>query len=176
MFGWLLGGRATKEERRTAAIRCATRDSALKQCVVANSKETCDRLAQDLDLCKVRHVRRHVRCRCRTRARARARPTRASRRRRRVAPAGVPIVGTPTFSKTPRAIFSCAISSRQRHRLNSRRFPHVIPQGRVACPDAAAEFSRCAHLVVNHTGKQADIPDCSKQLRKMRACLRRKRV
>ena len=26
---------------------------------------------------------------------------------------------------------------------------------------------RCAHLVVNHTGKQADIPDCSKQLRKM---------
>mmetsp|Transcript_3379 Transcript_3379/g.13436 ORF Transcript_3379/g.13436 Transcript_3379/m.13436 type:complete len:101 (-) Transcript_3379:256-558(-) len=100
MFGWLLGGRATNEERRTAAIRCATRDSALKQCVVANSKETCDRLAQDLDLCK----------------------------------------------------------------------------GRVACPDAAAEFSRCAHLVVNHTGKQADIPDCSKQLRKMRACLRRKRV
>lgn len=85
MLGWLLGGRATKEERRTAAIRCATRDSALKQCVVANSKETCDRLAQDLDLCKVRLVG-NVRCRYRTRARARARPTRASRRRRRVAP------------------------------------------------------------------------------------------
>lgn len=100
MLGWLLGGRATKEERRTAAIRCATRDSALKQCVVANSKETCDRLAQDLDLCKVRLVG-NVRSRYRTRARARARPTRASRRRRRVAPAGVPILGTPTFSKTP---------------------------------------------------------------------------
>ena len=98
MLGWLLGGRATKEERRTAAIRCATRDSALKQCVVANSKETCDRLAQDLDLCKVRLVG-NVRCRYRTRARARARPTRASRRRRRVAPAGVPFLGTPSFSK-----------------------------------------------------------------------------
>ena len=35
----------------------------------------------------------------------------------------------------------------------------------MVCPDAAAEFSRCAHLVVNHTGKQADVPDCSKQLR-----------
>ena len=100
MLGWLLGGRATKEERRTAAIRCATRDSALKQCVVANSKETCDRLAQDLDLCKVRSVG-NVRCRYRTRARARARPTRASRRRRRVAPAGVPFLGTPSFSKAP---------------------------------------------------------------------------
>jgi hypothetical protein len=44
------------------------------------------------------------------------------------------------------------------------------------CPDAAAEFSRCAHLVINHTGKEADTPDCSKQLQKMRACLRRKRV
>ena len=96
MLGWLLGGRATKEERRTAAIRCATRDSALKQCVVANSKETCDRLAQDLDLCKVRLVG-NVRCRYRTRARARARPTRASRRRR-VAPAGLPIVGTTARS------------------------------------------------------------------------------
>ena len=101
MLGWLLGGRATKEERRTAAIRCATRDSALKQCVVANSKETCDRLAQDLDLCKVRLVG-NVRCRYRTRARARARPTRASRRRR-VAPAGLPIVGTPSFQKSARS-------------------------------------------------------------------------
>ena len=47
----------------------------------------------------------------------------SSRRARRRA-----VVGTPTFSKKPRAIFSCAISSRQRHRLNSRRFPHAIPQ------------------------------------------------
>ena len=109
MLGWLLGGRATKEERRTAAIRCATRDSALKQCVVANSKETCDRLAQDLDLCKVRSVG-NVRCRYRTRARARARPTRASRRRRRVAPAGVPFLGTPSFSKAPPPLLSAARS------------------------------------------------------------------
>ena len=173
MLGWLLGGRATKEERRTAAIRCATRDSALKQCVVANSKETCDRLAQDLDLCKVRLVG-NVRCRYRTRARARARPTRASRRRR-VAPAGLPLLAPHHFKKA-RDLVTCAISSRQHDRLNSLCFPHAIPQGRVVCPDAAAEFSRCAHLVVNHTGKQADVPDCSRQLRKMRACLRRERV
>ena len=174
MLGWLLGGRATKEERRTAAIRCATRDSALKQCVVANSKETCDRLAQDLDLCKVRLVG-NVRCRYRTRARARARPTRASRRRRRVAPRACRLLAPHHFKKA-RDLVTCAISSRQHDRLNSLCFPHAIPQGRVVCPDAAAEFSRCAHLVVNHTGKQADVPDCSRQLRKMRACLRRKRV
>ena len=57
MLGWLLGGRATLEERRTAGSKCATRASALRQCVGANSEETCDRLAQDLDLCKVRIAR-----------------------------------------------------------------------------------------------------------------------
>ena len=57
MLGWLLGGRATPEERRTAGSKCATRASALRQCVGANSEETCDRLAQDLDLCKVRIAR-----------------------------------------------------------------------------------------------------------------------
>ena len=96
----------------------------------------------------------------------------SSRRARRRAVSWHPII----FKSAPPLFVSCAISSRQHDRLNSRYFPHVIPQGRVVCPDAAAEFSRCAHLVVNHTGKQADVPDCSRQLRKMRACLRRERV
>ena len=173
MLGWLLGGRATKEERRTAAIRCATRDSALKQCVVANSKETCDRLAQDLDLCKVRLVGTFGADIGLAHALERVRP--APRAVVASRPPACRLLAPHHFKKA-RDLVTCAISSRPHDRLNSLCFPHAILQGRVVCPDAAAEFSRCAHLVVNHTGKQADVPDCSRQLRKMRACLRRERV
>ena len=177
MLGWLLGGRATPEERRIAGSKCATRASALRQCVGANSEETCDRLAQDLDLCKVRIVRSEpdvalvgvsspvaiAQAPCTVVVTSRA-----------------PIVISAHDGWAPR--FCIFKSAPPRSRPRSPRLTRLtisrtsIPQGRVVCPDAAAEFSRCAHLVINHTGKEADTPDCSKQLRKMRACLRRKRV
>ena len=47
-------------------------------------------------------------------------------------------------------------------------------KGRVVCPDAAAAFSRCTHLVINHTGTKAETPDCSRALRKLRRCLKGK--
>lgn len=46
----------------------------------------------------------------------------------------------------------------------------------MVCPEAAAAFSRCTHLVVNHTGTVADTPDCTKALSAMRKCLKSKRV
>lgn len=49
-------------------------------------------------------------------------------------------------------------------------------QGRIVCPAAAAEFSRCTHLVINHKGVIADTPDCTKPLLAMRKCLKRKGV
>jgi hypothetical protein len=49
-------------------------------------------------------------------------------------------------------------------------------RGRVVCADAARAFDRCAHSVVNHKGVKADTPDCGGALKKLRACLRRKRV
>ena len=102
MLGYLLGLRATKEERVSVGKKCSTRVSAVKQCLSANpkNKDACDAFSQDLDLCK----------------------------------------------------------------------------GRVVCVDAAAEFSRCTHLVINHTGVKADTPDCGKALRKLRKCLKTKRV
>ena len=45
-------------------------------------------------------------------------------------------------------------------------------KGRVVCPDAAAAFSRCTHLVINHTGIKAETPDCSRALRELRRCLK----
>ena len=44
------------------------------------------------------------------------------------------------------------------------------------CPEAAAEFSRCTHLVINHTGTIATTPDCTKALLAMRKCLKNKKV
>ena len=98
MLGYLLGRRTTKEQRVSLERKCATRTSAVKQCLAANPGDAraCDAFGQDLDLCK----------------------------------------------------------------------------GRVVCPDAAAAFSRCTHLVINHTGTQAETPDCSRALRKLRRCLK----
>ena len=98
MLGYLLGRRATKEQHVSVERKCATRTSAVKQCLAANPGETraCDAFGQDLDLCK----------------------------------------------------------------------------GRVVCPDAAAAFSRCTHLVINHTGIKAETPDCSRALRELRRCLK----
>jgi hypothetical protein len=102
MLEYLLGRRATKEQRVSVAKKCATRTSAVKQCLAANPSDTfaCDAFGQDLDLCK----------------------------------------------------------------------------GRVVCPDAAAAFSRCAHLVINHTGIKAATPDCAGVLRELRRCLKGKGV
>ena len=98
MLGYLLGRRATKEQRVSVERKCATRTSAVKQCLAANPGDAraCDAFGQDLDLCK----------------------------------------------------------------------------GRVVCPDAAAAFSRCTHLVINHTGIKAETPDCSRALRELRRCLK----
>ena len=98
MLGYLLGRRATKEQRASVEKKCATRTSAVKQCLAANPGDAraCDAFGQDLDLCK----------------------------------------------------------------------------GRVVCPDAAAAFSRCTHLVINHTGIKAETPDCSRALQKLRRCLK----
>ena len=49
-------------------------------------------------------------------------------------------------------------------------------KGRVVCQDAAAAFSRCTHLVINHTGIKAETPDCGGALRELRKCLKTKRV
>jgi hypothetical protein len=95
MLGYLLGRRATKEQRVSSERKCATRTSAVKQCLAANPGDAraCDAFGQDLDLCK----------------------------------------------------------------------------GRVVCPDAAAAFSRCTHLVINHTGIKAETPDCSQRAAKAAA-------
>ena len=54
MLGLLFGRRASTEERATVRRRCATRETAVKQCLAANDATACDAFGQDLDLCKVR--------------------------------------------------------------------------------------------------------------------------
>ena len=58
MLGYLLGRRATKEQRVSVERKCATRTSAVKQCLAANPGDAraCDAFGQDLDLCKGRVV------------------------------------------------------------------------------------------------------------------------
>ena len=149
MLGLLFGRRASTEERATVRRRCATRETAVKQCLAANDATACDAFGQDLDLCKVR-LETHDR--------------------------------SSSRSAPPRALFPAARAPRAR-RSSSRVVRRSRPpprfsraQGRVVCPDAAAEFSRCTHLVINHTGTRATTPDCGAALRKLRACLRTKRV
>jgi hypothetical protein len=141
MLGLLFGRRASTEERATVRRRCATRDSAVKQCLAANDATACDAFGQDLDLCKVR---------LETRDRS-----------------------FPIPSLLDALLPGRRLASSVAHLLPSR-FSRA--QGRVVCPDAAAEFSRCTHLVINHTGTKATTPDCGAALRKLRACLRTKRV
>ena len=62
------------------------------------------------------------------------------------------------------------------HSTSPRPFDETAAQGRVVCPEAAAEFSRCTHLVINHTGTIATTPDCTKALLAMRKCLKNKKV
>jgi hypothetical protein len=141
MLGLLFGRRASTEERATVRRRCATRDSAVKQCLAANDATACDAFGQDLDLCKVR---------LETRDRS-----------------------FPIPSLLDALLPGRRLASSVAHLLPSRFYR---AQGRVVCPDAAAAFSRCTHLVVNHTGKKADLPDCGPALKKLRACLRSKRA
>ena len=50
--------------------------------------------------------------------------------------------------------------------------PRAGPRG---VPRRRRRVRRGTHLVVNHTGKKADLPDCGPALKKLRACLRSKR-
>ena len=149
MLGLLFGRRASTEERATVRRRCATRETAVKQCLAANDATACDAFGQDLDLCKVR-LETHDR--------------------------------SSSRSAPPRALFPPRALRAHGGRRLASSVAHVLPprfsraQGRVVCPDAAAEFSRCTHLVINHTGTRATTPDCGAALRKLRACLRTKRV
>ena len=54
MLGLLFGRRATEEERASLRRKCATRETAVAQCLAANDAASCDAFGQDLDLCKVR--------------------------------------------------------------------------------------------------------------------------
>mmetsp|Transcript_38398 Transcript_38398/g.61577 ORF Transcript_38398/g.61577 Transcript_38398/m.61577 type:complete len:105 (+) Transcript_38398:93-407(+) len=52
MLGFFSGSGASESELSSIRKKCSTRESAVKVCLQANSREACDAFQQDLDLCK----------------------------------------------------------------------------------------------------------------------------
>ena len=168
MLGLLFGRRATEEERASLRRKCATRETAVAQCLAANDAASCDAFGQDLDLCKVRAGASVAYVSIASAFTAPVSPASARSRE--------PPFPDRSSPRSARADFSLFPAASRVLIANPPPRPPPRVQGRVVCPDAAAAFSRCTHLVVNHTGKKADLPDCGPALKKLRACLRSKRA
>ena len=54
----LFSSSRTKRDQEKINAQCGTRKSALSACVLGNTKEECEKLAEDLALCKARVVER----------------------------------------------------------------------------------------------------------------------
>ena len=54
----LFSSSRTKRDQEKINAQCGTRKSALSACVLGNTKEACEKLAEDLALCKARVVER----------------------------------------------------------------------------------------------------------------------